>query len=174
MALNFAEVRSFATVLWQGELLLDREINIGTRTLVDEVSEALDTTFDETVRLFARYGLMAGNADETTTGHGIPETLTQILSPLMHRLASEIKKVLVYIGAETQGGGISAVYILGGVARWSGIDETLGNLIATPVKTINPFFGLRYENVEFNPELAPVSGIAVATGLALREVSRDV
>lgn len=173
MALNIAEVKSFVTVLWDDELLLDREINIGLESMVAEVKDALDISTQEVHRLLHTHGLQsrdssgqAGESDE----QDIAATLIQILKPTFLKLAEEIKKVLVYTASETQGGGIDKVYVLGGVSRWPGIDEHLSKLIARPVKKIHPFFGfpVKDRTVQVS-ELDPISGIAVATGLSLRE-----
>ena len=79
------------------------------------------------------------------------------------------QNVLVYIASETRGGSVEQIYLLGSLARLSGIDQVLDNLISIPVKTINPFiyFSREHETNKFD-DLGPVSGIAVAAGLALR------
>lgn len=177
MALNIAEVKSFVTVLWDNELLLDREIGIGLESMVAEVRDALDVPIDRVHRLLQTHGLyprelQQGQPSGDPIEQDIAAALAQILKPTFLKLADEIKKVLVYTASETQGGGIDTVYVLGGVSRWPGIDEYLSNLIGRPVKKIHPFFGFAVNDPSVQiSELDPISGIAVATGLSLREVT---
>jgi Tfp pilus assembly PilM family ATPase len=58
---------------------------------------------------------------------------------------------------------------MGSLARLSGIDNVMDKLISIPVKTINPFYGIKVDDVSNTLyDLGPVAGVAVATGLALR------
>ena len=173
MAINFASINSFVTVLWGGELLLDRAVNIGLDCILETVSDALDISRKQAQQLMQTHGFScAENTSEVLVNDffnaDIRSSLIQILKPIFIRFAKEIKKVLIYTAAETQGGAIDIVYILGSVARWPMVDQFLTNLINLPVKTINPFFGFHVDNPSIHiNELEPVSGIAVATGLAL-------
>jgi Tfp pilus assembly PilM family ATPase len=176
MAFNIAEVKSFVTVVWDGDLLLDREIGIGLESIVAEVRDALDISVDQVHQLLQTHGLQHREFQQAeqkidSLDQGIGGTLVQILKPTFLRFADEIKKVLVYTASETQGGGIDNVYVLGGVSRWPGVDEYLTRLIGRPVKKLHPFFGFPVKDSSVRvSELDSISGMAVATGLSLREV----
>jgi len=173
MAINFASINSFVTVLWGGELLLDREMNIGLDCILKTVSDALDISREQALQLMQTHGF---SSEENTQNMlvndffngDITTTIIQILKPISIRFVQEIKKVLIYTAAETQGGAIDVIYILGSLARWPMVDQYLTNLINLPVKTIDPFFdfSVNTPSIEIK-KLEPVSGIAVATGLAL-------
>ena len=173
MSINFALNNSFLTVLWDGELLLDRQVNIGLNAILDTVSEALDMPREQAHKLMRTHGFPSSDRRQDAGANNffnedINSSLMHILKPIFIRFAQEVKKVLIYTAAETQGGAIDIVYVLGSVARWPFVDQYLTNLINLPAKTINPFFGLSSENSSFDTEeLESVSGIAVTTGLAL-------
>ncbi len=174
MAINFATNKSFVTVLWGGELLLDREVSIGLDCLLDAISESLEIPSDKAQQMLETYGLPEidtqssfGNSDHFS--EDLSSTFSHILKPNFINLTNEIKKIMIYTAAETQGGAIDAVYLLGSVARWPGADKYLSKLIKLPVVTIDPLFGYFLNDAAIKGrELEPVSGIAVATGLALR------
>ncbi len=174
MAINFASNSSFVTVLWGGELLLDRQVNIGLDSILETISDALDMSHEQAQKLMQTHGFPSEkNTREMLVNdffnEDISSSLTHILKPIFIRFAQEIKKVLIYTAAETQGGAIDIVYILGSVARWPLADQYLTNMINLPVKIINPFIELDIDNPAFDiEEIEPVSGIAVTTGLALR------
>lgn len=178
MAINFAMDNSFVTVLWGGELLLDREINIGLNTFVNAVCESLEITFSQAQKLIEAHGLVSNIESDTQLdmdflNEDIQSTLMHILKPIFLEFAKEVKKVLIYTAAETQGGAIDMVYILGSIARWPKIDSFLSDIIKLPIKTVNPFFGFSPNDPSIAADyLEPVAGIAVATGLALHGMNK--
>lgn len=179
MAINFATSKCFATVLWGGELLLDREVAVGVDCLLSAITETLDLSADKAQQMLETHGLPAEDVVPSLTGNtqftdDLSATFANILKPGFIKLASDIRKVLIYTAAETQGGAIDTVYLLGNVARWPGADQYLSRLINLPVVTIDPLFGYDRKKVDMGKrKLEPISGIAVATGLALRDESPD-
>ena len=176
MAINFAATKSFVTVLWGGELLLDREVSVGLNCLLESISEGLDIPASEAEQMLQNHGLPevethSGFSNSGDFSEDLSSTFSHILKPNFIKLSNEVRKILIYTAAETQGGAIDAVYLLGGVARWPGADRYLSKLIKLPVVTIDPLFGYCQEKVYLEAKkLEPISGIAVATGLALRGV----
>jgi len=101
----------------------------------------------------------------------IKKVIYDILAPTFAQLASEIREVLLYIASETRGGAVEHIYLLGSMARLRGLDQIIDQYMSIPVKTLNPFYGLSTDpNIDDFSDLGPLSGIAVATGLALREI----
>lgn len=171
MCINFGTRASFVTALWDRELLLDRNVDFGREHVLGVLQEALEVSEKEAVRLLERYGI---GVTPATGGAGaeFAHALHDILMPVFLGLAEQIKKVLVYTAAETRGGAIDRVYLLGSIARWPGVDRLLERMVAVPVETINPFYGFR--SVAGGPvdaQFEPLPGIAVAAGLALRGMS---
>ena len=178
MAINIAEMKSFVTVLWHGDLLLDREISIGLENIISDVRDALDISSKEARRLLQTHGIQLQEIQPVKAGanpfsQDVCSTLVQIVKPTFLKLAEEINKVLIYTASETQGTGIDKIYVLGGVSRWQGVDTYLSKLISRPVTKIHPFFGFQVNDSSMQiSELDPISGISVATGLSLRDDDR--
>ncbi len=161
MAINFGTSVSFVTVLWERDLLLDRHVDFGADSVLGALSRAFDIEAPAARDMLARYGI--GTGEDARRAEFGP-ALLGIVKPAFMHLANQIKKMLVYTAAETRGGAIDCIYLLGSVARWQGVDTLLSTLVDLPVRTINPFYGFEVSGAR----PTPMPGIAVATGLALR------
>lgn len=126
--------------------------------------------------LVSRTGLRArGTAEPESASSDVlgddadlADTVSEILKPQFLKLVEEIKRVCLYAAAETRGGTVSQVYLLGSVARWPGSDRLLSSMTNMRVEKIpNPLALLRGEP-QAVPSVAPAPEVAVATGLALR------
>ncbi|MEQ8663814.1 MAG: pilus assembly protein PilM, partial [Gammaproteobacteria bacterium] len=124
-------------------------------------------------RLLERYGIgLAAPPEEG--GSAFAGALQDILKPVFRGLADQVRKMLVYTAAETRGGAIDRIYLLGSIARWPGVDALLQDMVAVPVETINPFYGLPVTpGAPLEQPFASLPGIAVAAGLALRGMVGD-
>ncbi len=174
LTLNFGAEKSYLTVLWEGNILLDRKINFGMSAILKSAAEGMEINSESALSILHQYGLTlpdyeADQFNPDFIDNDIRTTIHEILKPEFLDLASEIRDVLVYVASETRGGAIEQVYLLGSLARISGIDQLLKTHLSIPVKTINPFYGfsVRSSNNMLD-DLGPLAGIAVATGLALR------
>lgn len=176
MAINFGTHKSFVTVLWGGELLIDREVSIGRECLLEAITESIEIPPDKAQKMLESCGLseidtQSSFINSNQFDEDLSSTFSHILKPNFIKLSNEIKKILIYTAAETRGGAIDVVYLLGSVARWPGTDKYLSKLIKLPVVTIDPLFGYVQDVTDLMiDKLEPLSGIAVATGLALRGV----
>ncbi len=174
MAINFASDRTFVTVIWGGELLLDREIPVGLDSMLGAICSSLGMTEDKVVQMLEHYGLSEYDSQfnlgkDLNPNEDISSSLSQILSPSFQKLTKEIKKILIFTAAETQGGAIEAVYLLGSAARWPNSDKYLSRHIKLPVVTLDPLIGHSPKSGELRKDkLEPISGLSVASGLALR------
>ncbi|MGE0486585.1 MAG: pilus assembly protein PilM [Gammaproteobacteria bacterium] len=168
MSINFGGPASFVTVLWDRDLLLDRSIEFGMDAVLGTIEDALEVSTEEAGRLLRRYGIGL-DPDLPQAGREFAQALLDILKPAFLRLAEQVKKVLVYTAAETRGGAIDRIYLLGSVARCAGVDRLLQAMVEVPVETINPFYGFDVASDDWQ-RLArePLPGIAVSAGLALR------
>lgn len=174
LCINFGEKTSYVTVLWEGELLLDRQVDFGQQTLLTVLCEALEVDADEAYGLLTHYGIEPAAVAGEAGGDDIGTALFEILTPAFRQLAAQIKKMLVYTAAETRGGAIDRIYLLGSVPRWRGVDAALRELVELPVETINPFYGFPLSpTARRRGELVPLPGIAVSAGLALRGLTDD-
>lgn len=178
LTINFGTNRSYLTVIWNNELLFDRKIDFGMDTIISVVARAFDAPVKTALEVLHKYGLDEpkrltysedSDLSENDDDSSIKNTIYDILNPSFVSLAAEIRDIMVYIASETRGGAVEQIYLMGSLARLSGIDNVIDKLITIPVKTINPFYGIKVEDVSNTLyDLGPVAGVAVATGLALR------
>lgn len=180
LTINFGTNRSYLTVIWNNELLFDRKIDFGMDNIIAVVARAFDVPVKTALQVLHKYGLdeikrpiysedsELAEIDEDDDS-SIKNTIYDILNPSFVSLAAEIRDIMVYIASETRGGAVDQIYLMGSLARLSGIDNIIDKLITIPVKTINPFYGIEVDDVSNTLyDLGPVAGVAVATGLALR------
>lgn len=184
LTINFGTQKSFLTVLWDGDILLDRELNFGLETIVQALGRALEIDYKTVLKMLHHYGLSASVDKETPENKldeaakqadesDFKEIINDILNPLFLQLANQIREVLIYIASETRGGAVELIYLMGSLARLRGGEKIIGKLISIPVVTLNPFYGFSVEeNMKGFDDLGPLSGIAVATGLALHGIDK--
>ena len=177
VAITFGTAASFVTVLSNGELLLDRDIDFGTRAVIGKLGEALDCSPDEAHDLLQRHGLAVGKPvvgpDESADpSAGIKNALTEILKPHFIALAKEVLRIRDYAVAETRCPLTGKIYAFGSLARWPNADQLLSSLCGVEISSVNPFYGLSLsEGAADTNEIGPICGVAVATGLALRKLA---
>ena len=173
LVINSGRQASYLTVISGAELLFDQEVAFGENGLIRQTAETLDMSESMARDLVLRSGVRSGAGGDVTTTideAGIVSTISEILKPQFLKLVEEIKRVCLYAAAETRGGAIKKVYLLGSIARWPGSDQLLGSLTGFEVAKIpDPLAlfpssdagsGLDIDNTA--PE------IVVATGAALR------
>jgi type IV pilus assembly protein PilM len=174
VAINFGTVKSFVTVISGESLVLDRDIDFGTQGVLQTLAEALDVDPAAAQGLLHKHGITTGPSLPHIASTGdlaasVGAAITEILKPAFVNLADEIRRLKNYIAAETRGRGIDTIYALGSLARWPGADKLLSNLSGVEVVSINPFYGLELgDNATTFDDLEPISGVAIATGLALK------
>ena len=173
LVITFGTEKSYCTVIWGNALLVDREVDFGMNMVLQSLMDTLDLPQPEAHALLLRHGLSLPGDEDIAHAPGfqsdIAEAITEILKPAFKSLADELQKVLIYTAAETRGGAVEKIYALGSVSRWPHADRLLSKLVGIKVTNINPFYGLEVDdNAALVDDLEPVSGIAVATGLALR------
>ncbi len=172
LTINFGTHNSYLTVIWNGELLLDREINFGMDSILEAIAKALDIDIKTAFNLLHEFGLSEHEDTQQISGNddsGMTAVLLDILRPGFFYLSEEIKDVLVYVASETRGGAVELIYLMGSLSRIPEVDQIIDRLISIPVQTINPFFGFSAEEKPgLMTDLGPLSGVAVATGLAMR------
>ncbi len=168
LLINFGTSASYLTVVWGRRLMLDRGIEFSQQRLVSRVSTLLEMADNEARQLLFKYGFAADNANDAE--HDITQALREVLHPEFTALAAEIRKTLIYVGSKTRGRTVDAIYLIGSIARCPGLAEMLGNLLSIPVEVLDPFkvFPHRQDQKDKFSKVASVSGIVLATGLALR------
>ena len=176
LVINVGHHKSYLTVIWGRRILLDKEVSFGLNTVVLAIAKELDVTEQAALNLLNKYGFDAQNETDSTIQieqaeeKGMSQMLSEIVTAVFTQLAANLRDVLMYTAAETRGGGIDCIYLMGSVAHWPGVDTLLHRMLVEPIKIINPFYGFstECEQKNFNPNSVEASTIAVATGLALK------
>lgn len=175
LVVNSGRNASYLTLISGDDLLFDQQVSFGENELVDRLTNTLDLPQSAARDLMMRVGLESPtrSGDAGTQGSDLSETVAQILKPRFLSLVDEIKRVCLYAAAETRGGGVSNIYLLGSLAHWQGADAMLSSLAGMEVTGItDPLQVFSREGDAarqgyISPELS------VATGLALRRAEAD-
>ncbi|MGB5247950.1 MAG: pilus assembly protein PilM [Woeseia sp.] len=174
MVINSGRRASYLTLLCGSDLLFDQEVAFGESNLIRQVAETLDMPEDMTRGLILRTGVRSkaesASLAEAVDEMGIVNVLSEILKPHFLKLVEEIKRVFQYAAAETRGGAVARVYLLGSVARWPGSDGLLSAMTGVAVENMpNPlakFMSAECAAIATADNSAPE--LSVATGLSLR------
>jgi type IV pilus assembly protein PilM len=173
LVINSGRRASYLTLISGTELLFDQEVAFGENSLIQQVAESLDMGEEMARDIVLRTGVKSngqGNAvQETIDEAGLVSTMSQILKPQFLKLVEEIKRVCLYAAAETRGGAVTQVYLLGSIARWPGSDGLLSSLTGTEVRKIPDPLSLFPSSLGADTSgHAAAPEIVVATGAALR------
>ena len=176
LVMNVGETKSYLTVIWGRRILLDKEVPFGRNSIISTLVKELTVSEGAAERLLNKYGFDTAFDEQTDSQgdevdhHDMVRMLSEIVTPIVTELASKIRDVLLYTAAETHGGGIDSIYLMGSIAHFKGIDTLLSRILSEKIDVINPFYGFNGDgkqqcSVSNNVE---VSSIAVATGMSLR------
>jgi len=174
LVINSGRRASYLTLISGNNVLFDQEVAFGEDTLVQQAADTLDMAEDMARDLVLRTGLQSGHGgdtvDATISEAGIVSTIAEILKPQFLKLVEEIKRVCLYAAAETRGGAVSQVYLLGSIARWPGSDVLLSSLTGNNVAKIPDPLALFPSSAAAarRHSSAAAPEIVVATGAALR------
>jgi Tfp pilus assembly PilM family ATPase len=174
LVINSGRRASYLTMISGTDLLFDQEVAFGENGLVELAAETLEMSEAMVRDLILRTGVDGGAKNSSTyesdSDANLANTMSEILKPNFLKLVEEIKRVCLYAAAETRGGAVSQIYLLGSVARWPGSDRLLSSLIGARVAKIpDPLalFPTGAANDDGNGS-ATLPEIVVATGAALR------
>jgi len=175
LTINVGQDSTYLTLIWGRRILLDRKVAFGTNTIVDAVVKELDISKAVANTLLDKYGFEQP-ANLTADQQNMAQVLHDIEIPIITILSMSIRDVLLYAASETRGGGIDSIYLLGAIRRWQGSDALLQKSLSVPVKVIDSLYGFELGNGLHGPDIKndDLSGIAVATGMALRGLITNV
>ncbi len=163
LAINFGEHGSYLTVISGRRLLSDQPTAFAEDDIVTELAKDLNVEPAQARQWIARYGLRGSEGLPATDGGGeIASIIVQIARRNLTRLIAEIERSEIYVASETRGGTVSAIFLLGGMARWPGVETLIGSMTGIPVKILDP------RAVYGDHSQPPYPSATVATGLALR------
>jgi Tfp pilus assembly PilM family ATPase len=165
LLINIGASASSLAVMWGRRLMLDRPVEFSEQRLLSRVKAVLDLPEPMARRLLLSHGFAADGAE------GFAATVREVLRADFSLLKVEVNKTLGYAASRTRGRSVDKIFLVGCVARYPGVVELLSEVLTRPVELLNPFaiFPHRLAPAALH-ELSADSGIAVATGLALRGV----
>jgi type IV pilus assembly protein PilM len=169
LLINFGFRNSYLTVVWGRRLMLDRPVEFGEQRLLARLKNILDIAEPEGKQLLLERGL--GTGSERDDGDEICHTLKEVLRPEFTALKEEVYKTLVYTASRTHGRSVDGIYVVGSIARYPGVEHLLREQFSVPLTILDPcsIFSCHLTDKELS-WLRPRSGVAAATGLALRGV----
>lgn len=182
LVINSGRRASYLTLISGADLLFDQEVAFGEDSLIQQAAETLDMSEELARDLVLRTGVHSGSRRDASAATfedvsaatfeevGLVNTISQILKPQFLKLVDEIKRVCLYAAAETRGGAVTQVFLLGSVARWPGSDSLLSSLTGTSVAKIPDPLELfpASAGTAAHADSLSVPEIVVATGAALR------
>lgn len=179
LVINSGRRASYLTLISGTDLLFDQDVPVGEDGLLQQAAVTLDMSEDMVRDLVLQAGIHAGARGDVTAADDedavLVRTVSEVIKPLFMKLVEEIKRVCLYAAAETRGGAVTQIYLLGSIARWPGSDALLSELSGTQVAKIpDPLALFPAETpTESNRVATATPEIAVATGAALRGMTGD-
>lgn len=169
LVVNFGDTGSYLTLISGRRLMFDSRFSVGELTLIQQLAEALETTPAKARELVRRHGLVPTLKSNSSESSAVAETILEILKPRFLEIVEEISRALVYAASETRGLPVRHIYMLGSLARWSGIERIFSELLELPVGIV-PDPWMTPERAGHQPGAIGQTPpeMAVATGLALR------
>ncbi len=177
LVINSGRRASYLTLISGSDVLFDQEVAFGESSLIRQVADTLDMNEALARDLVVKTGVRSdipprvdGTAVESAIEEsGLIATMSEILKPQFMQIVEEIKRVCLYAAAETRGGAVGQIYLLGSIARWPGSGALLSSLTGTQVSKISdPLASFRNASDESISPSATTPEIVVATGAALR------
>ena len=167
--LDIGETETTLIVFKDGAVEFIRQIHFGGSDITKSVAAALHVSDDEAEEFKKSRGLAGYGAPAEAAGD--EEAGLKAVSSVVEGLCSEVRRTIEYFQAQFRAGPVSTLYLAGGTAKASGIDdfisETMGLLcfVLDPLrKTTVPEKGFDRAHLG---SVAP--SLAVAAGLATRK-----
>ncbi|WP_372783955.1 pilus assembly protein PilM [Litorivivens sp.] len=173
IAISLGRYKSSLAVFSGRRLILDREVMLGERDMVQQLCRSLDMEEAFARRMLGQQ-LTPSAENEASYATGLPETVGQILKPLFLKLSQEIEKATLYTASQTRGEPIREVFLLGAAGQWPVAKKVLQDIVHLPVQVLSPVSTYQPlgEFLGVPPELAQQC-LPLSCGLALRGMSHE-
>ncbi|MDJ0926915.1 MAG: pilus assembly protein PilM [Gammaproteobacteria bacterium] len=179
LVINYGAQHSYLTLISGRRLLMDKEIDFGSESVIQQLAKGLDIDLNMAGEMAVREGL----AQQLKAPFGATQVLTaddvnpvvEIVRPVFSRLVEEVRRACLYAASESQGDVVEQVYTFGSIARWPGADQMLSELARLPVASSLPLTAIfdGADEKSATDYLGVGPELAVATGLALRGLTDD-
>jgi type IV pilus assembly protein PilM len=168
LLIDIGVASSHLMVVWGRRLMVDRAIEFCEQRVLSRIAKLLDTPEHAARRLLAEHGFAAAAGDKPGEFHLV---LRQILGPELLGLKAELAKTLNYAASKTRGNSVDKIFLVGGIAGYPGSAQFLGEAVGKRIDLLNPLATFPHRlTAQQVAELSPHCGVAIAIGLALRDV----
>lgn len=174
LVINFGSRQSYLSMISGRRLLFDDEVEFCESELVQQVADALQLEIEVARSQLYQHGLGPSDDEQPLieqVNDEIGGTLLEILRPAFAKLANNVRRAQTFALSETHGKGVKNIYLVGGIARWRGVQKVMTNLLNLPVHVIPDPLAIFCSKQPIEDHGIGRAELAVATGLALREVT---
>jgi type IV pilus assembly protein PilM len=148
-------------VLYNSRAIYTREQNFGGKQLTEDIQRAYGLTYEE-----------AGVSKKLG---GLPDNYeSDVLEPFKRNMVQQIQRAIQFFVASNASRPIDCMFIAGGCASITGVDQLVSQSLGVPTYIANPFV-----NMEVSSRVNPKSlgkdapSMLIACGLALRSFDND-
>ncbi len=155
--LNIGSSTSNLNIMDSGFPALSRDINIGGNNFTQKAADALGVDFK------------AAEAIKISQDKDKAEKFSRAIEPILAKLAQEVRTSFDYYESRSVTS-VEKIFLSGGGCLFSGVRESLANLLGIEVGNWDPFKKISLPEIADKEKLkALASQMAVAVGLALRQ-----
>lgn len=170
LLVNFGLEKSYITAVSGRRLMLDREMAFGQSQLTGRLVETLGITDSMAVELLVQAGSERVENEAGAFGASAGATVDEVLHAQFSVLSGEVSRTLVYIASRTRGNSVRVVYLNGALAHLAYVQRRMQALFDVPVIVLDALREFTPVNsAAYDPALQANPGMALATGLALRD-----
>lgn len=183
LVINVGELHTTLTLLWEDNILLNRNILWGRENMVEGLMNKLKLNRRKASRLINRVDLHLRQSEETGPGNErnnhmnkTSEVVYEFVVPQLEKLAKEIDKVLQYFSSEMRGAAIDNLYLMGAVNTLKDLDTYMEKRTGIRTGYLDPLSAFKVgDNEVLKDNNAYGSFFGVALGLAMRGIKgRDI
>ena len=155
--LNIGSSTSNLNIMDSGYPALSRDVNIGGNNFTQKVADMLGLDFK------------AAEAMKTAKDKDKSDKVAKAIEPILAKLAQEVRSSFDYYESRSITS-VEKIFLSGGGSLFSGVKETLSNLLGLEVENWDPFRKIAWVVGKEQDKLKFLSSqLAVAVGLALRQ-----
>ncbi len=159
-------------IVAEGSPFLVRDIKFGGESVTQGLIRALGVNYSQAENIKKACSLTGMSKKEKIEAKLSEEEMNQILYSALEDLIKEIVHSFEYFTSNKEGGVVQKIVISGGTSLIKNIDKIISSELGIPVQRMTPFSDVIYQKGKSEDVFVRSSPLfAVATGLALREIS---
>jgi type IV pilus assembly protein PilM len=158
--LNLGATTTSFVVVHDGNVVFNRDMNIGGQNYTTEIHKELAVSMPEAEALKL----------SAVRGEGVPDEVHSIVSSGNESLKEEVRNSFDYFAGTATNMGITQCFFTGGASGTPGLMESISQAVGIPMEPLNPFMrmsGSKNLTPTYFEQVSPFA--AIALGLALRK-----